>query len=197
MLKRIFIKAVCIFGLVITTSTLAKDQVSPVHAMPGTDNIPGEYARSVLKRKHKNLVIDVKTDGLDSATPYTMWAVIFNNPKYCKTQPCSPNDLPFSSGHDARVEASLVFAGGGVSGVDGSGHFLGRVFIDRHKIDNQVLVGNGTLTNRHAEVHVVLRSHGMPSPKDLFAALTSFNGGCTETNLCEDQQFSIHKGKIQ
>lgn len=165
---------------------------SPVLPFPGTDNIPGDEASSALVRYARSLRIDVKTSGLDAGSPYTLWAVIFNAPKFCKTRPCSMADLPLSPGHDPRVEASIVFAGGGVADYDGSGRFRGRVRKSGGRVTGELILGTGSLDPRRAEVHVVVRGHGYPPAEAIFDALNSFAGGCDAGNACEDQQFAVH-----
>jgi hypothetical protein len=168
--------------------------VTHVFPFPATDNIPGPEARSVLTRNATSIRIDLKTSGLDPQSPYTLWAVLFNHPEYCHTSPCSPADLPVSPGHDPRVEATIVFAGGGLADGAGHGDFRGRVLRSREGLAlGERIAGVGVFDPRQAEIHVVVRAHGYPAdPEDVFAAISSFAGGCVAANPCEDQQFAVH-----
>ena len=165
-----------------------------MQAFPGVDNLPQAEDYSALTRYKRSIRLDVSTSGLDPLTPYTLWAVVFNNPRYCQSTPCSLADLSLSPGHDPRVDATIVFAGGGMSDAAGRGRFLGRVRKSGGRINSEIVLGTGTLNAKSAEVHTVIRAHGQPEADQFFPSLSSFNGGCSATNVCEDQQFAIHLG---
>jgi hypothetical protein len=174
--------------------------VSPMELFPGSDNAPGKGAASRLTRNSDSVAIEVHTSGLDPASPYSLWATVFNHPNFCATSPCGDADLPITPGHDPRVEAALINIGGGVSGNDGRGEFVGHLF-EAHGglVTADLQFGPGLLDARRAEIHVVVRGHGHPAPGDLFAALRSFSGGCNAENQvqppCGNQQVSVHKAK--
>ena len=42
-----------------------------------------------------------------------------------------------------------------------------------------------------AEIHIIVRSHGLPITSLLEEQLTSFDGGC-DIRACDDVQFSVH-----
>lgn len=180
-------------ALLATSVAAAAADRQPVQAFPGVDNVPQEASTSILKRHKGSIAVDVETSGLDSASPYTLWAVIFNRPAYCQSTPCSIGDLPISPGHDPRVDASIVFAGGGVSDTDGYGRFSSQVRKAHGRVTGELVLGSGSLDTRRAEVHVVIRGHGYPAEEALFDALTTFAGGCSTDNPCEDQQFAVHQ----
>ena len=94
---------------------------SPIQPFPTTDNRPSAADHSVLTRLGARIKIRVKTSGLDPSSPYTLWAVVFDQPRYCLSTPCGVADLPIVAGHDPRVEASIVYAGGGLSDEAGTG----------------------------------------------------------------------------
>jgi hypothetical protein len=174
--------------------------VSPMELFPGSDNAPGEGALSRLSRGSNSVTIEVHTSGLDPASPYSLWATVFNHPNYCATSPCGDADLPISPGHDPRVEAALIHVGGGVSGNDGRGEFVGHLFEARRGlVTSDLQFGPGLLDARRAEIHIVVRGDGQPAPGDLFAALRSFNGGCNAENQvqppCGNQQVCVHKAR--
>lgn len=155
--------------------------------------------RSILRRSRNSLRYSLDTSGLDVATPHTVWVVAFNYPQYCKTTPCSDADFPFVPGHDPRVQATFVNAGGGVSDVDGRGSFSGTVHAVIAGISGpEVVLGLGLLNPKRADVRLVLRSHGKPASfEDLLAALKTYRGGCNVDNFfqptpCRDYQISIH-----
>lgn len=180
------------------SAALANHSTVPMSATAGSDNIPMAGDTSTIHRRHDGIKLHIRTSGLDPASPYTVWAVVFNRPQYCQAIPCGAADLPLSPTHDARVEASLILAGGGLSAGDGSGTFVGRVPHSwRAAASREVGYGPGLLSRR-AEVHAVLRGHGYPAAPDQVAAITSLAGGCNADNSanppCENQQVAIHLG---
>lgn len=176
-----------------TAHATDRTSASQVFPFPTTDNVPGPGAQSLLTRDASSIRIDLKTSGLDPQSPYTLWAVVFNHPEYCHTSPCSPADLPVSPGHDPRVEATIVFAGGGVADGAGNGDFLGRVLRSREGLAiAERIAGVGVFDPQKAEIHVVVRAHGYPVGESVLAAISSFAGGCDADNPCEDQQFAVH-----
>lgn len=193
-----------LFSLIITAAVATNVQAgsvskSAMQPFPTTDNLPTAGDHSILTRQGSAIKIRVKTSSLDASSPYTLWAVIFNNPRYCLSSPCSAADLPVVAGHDPRVEASIVYAGGGLSDANGLGNFVGRLHPTRSGISTERLFGHGLLEPKRAEIHVVVRGHGYPQADDIFAAVGSFAGGCNAENThplpCEDQQFAIHLGQ--
>lgn len=175
-----------------------KVSVSPMEGVPGSDNTPGEGAHSRLTRFSDSIKIEVHTSGLDPSGPYSLWAVVFNDPGHCSASPCGDADLQITPGHDPRVEGALINIGGGVSSADGRGEFVGRLFEARDGlVTHDLQFGPGLLDAQHAEIQIVVRGHGQPAPDDLFAALRSFTGGCNANNQvqppCANQQVSVHR----
>lgn len=167
--------------------------IRPVWSFPTSNNVPSAGATSTLDRGRSAVKVRIRTDGLDPNSPYTVWLVVFDRPEHCKTQPCSGADLPVTPGHDPRVDASIIFAGGGVTDAHGNGDFLGRVRKLAGRATGEIVMGTGSLDTRNAEIHVVVRGHGYPPADQIFSAIHSFAGGCEAPNTCEDQQFAIHE----
>lgn len=166
--------------------------VAPVYSMNGVDYIPNGDASSTLTRRPGKIAVSIDTNALAPATPYTVWAVVFNNPEYCQSTPCSLGDLPILPGHDPRVDVTIAFIAGGLSDIDGSARFNGYLAGRNGQLNGEVVAGNGTLRAKKAEVHMVVRGHGTPDASAVFEAIKTFNGGCTDVNPCEDQQFAVH-----
>ncbi|CAN5247886.1 hypothetical protein BH24PSE2_BH24PSE2_20690 [soil metagenome] len=146
----------------------------------------------------RSIGVRVESTGLDPATPYSVWAVIFNNPRFCHSTPCTSADFPTTAGHDPRVEATSMYVTGGRSDTGGSGHFIGRIYrLGPDGVTTRAVSWEpGLLTPNRAEIHIVLRSHGAPAPQDVDAAITSFFGGCNADNLvqppCGNEQVARH-----
>ena len=154
--------------------------------------------KSKLIRSWGKISYTLETSDLDPATPHTVWLVAFNYPQYCLTTPCSVVDFPFVPGHDPRAKATFVNAGGGLSDVDGTGTYTGKVYKARNGINgSEVVMGPGLLNPMHADIRFVMRAHGIPGNfEDLLDALNTYRGACNENNgavpACRDYQISIH-----
>jgi hypothetical protein len=168
---------------------------SPVMEIPGSGRVPGPNDQSKLLRNPGWVDVRIETSGLDPATPYTAWAVIFNKPRYCAASPCGAGDLPVSPGHDSRVLGSLAYLSGGFSDNDGKLTLEARLHRPRSGVKpTATAFGPGLLHGDRAEIHVVLRGHGQDAG-DPVLAIGSFDAGCTDTNPCSNQQSAVHLAK--
>ncbi|MEM9315632.1 MAG: hypothetical protein AAGA95_13480 [Pseudomonadota bacterium] len=171
-------------------------ELDPVFATLGDQRPETDF--TILSRREKLVSYTVKTSGLLEESPHTVWLVVYNYPEYCQTTPCGLFDLPFLPGHDPRVQASFVNAGGGVSNVDGTGHFTGTVYAASRGVNgSEVVVGPGMINTRSSQIDIVLRFHGQPANlSDLLAAIKEYRGACNDSNLvqppCGDYQISAH-----
>lgn len=125
------------------------------------------------------------TSDLEPGAAYTVSWVVFNNPGACSNQECGEDDL-----FDPAVETSVQLTTGHVVPPSGKGHFAASLSIGGPS--REVLFGPGLLDARHAEVHLVVRSHGQPIPDLVQEQIGSFEGGCA-INVYEDVQFAVHK----
>ncbi len=156
-----------------------------VGGMIGSMVVPA--AGSQLIRTRDGVFMTLNTRGLNPGWVYTIWFGVFNNPRHCATRPCSAADF----GPTNPVQGSRVNGGGRLIGPDGAasyGAFLG--------LGDTTLAfdGPGLLNPKHAEIHLVVRSHG-PASMDagvLAEQLTTFNGGCPP-NMCTNFQISVHE----
>ena len=151
---------------------------------------------SALKRTKRGVKISIDTSMLDPATTYTVWAAIFNYPKYC-VDDCNDADLlGIEPGADARVQASLMYLTGRVTpGDSDAANFVGSIKKGAAGLTNrELLIGPGLLNPEGAEIHVVIRCHGDPLFPDLTAVaaqISTFAGGC-DVNECVDVQVGLH-----
>jgi hypothetical protein len=192
-LKTILI-AVTLLGPAATLPAAADNHVStsPMMEFEGSGYVPGPDDVSTLLRRTNWINAQIETSGLDPMTPYTLWAVVFNKPQYCASSPCGLADLPIVPGHDSRVQASAAYVTGGFSTSDGTLHLQGRLDRAHDGVKpTETLFGPGLMNGAKAEIHFVLRGHG-PDSGDPLLAIGSYGGGCSESNLCSDQQFAVH-----
>lgn len=146
-------------------------------------------AGTTLFRDSTGVFFTFHTQGLAVGHAVSAWMAIFNNPENCATNPCTPADFS-----DPNVDGLLVNTGGRVIGADGAatygafravGDITGR---DRGSM-------NGLVNPLRAEIHLVLRDHGVASadPAILAQQLTIFNGGCPGGVGCMNVQTSINQ----
>lgn len=132
------------------------------HVVFGTnDRVAGA---TTLIRDFRNCVVDVTvlSSALEAYWAYSIWIVVFNHPEHCiAPSACGVGDLE-AFGGDPRVKAS-VFWGSGFA-ADGTGSADTTLSI-RPGLTNRELFGNtrnyGLLNFGGAEIHIVLRSHGL------------------------------------
>ncbi len=188
-----------LLGLIITLPAAAQDDpsrdhisISPMFEFMDSGRVPGPEDFSTLVRDRNWVDMEIDTSGLDPATAYTAWAVIFNQPQYCLASPCGLEDLPLTPGHDPRVQASVAYVTGGFTGSEGTLRLAARLDrADDGMKPTETLFGTGVLNGRRAEIHFVLRGHG-PDSGDPLLAFGSYNAGCSEDNPCGDHQATVH-----
>lgn len=153
----------------------------------GTDDVVPN-AGTTLNRDPEGVFFTFHTGGLTAGNVVTAWIVIFNNPRYCATSPCSPADIA-----NPLVDALLANSGGRVIGLDGAATF-GAYRSVGDITGRQAGSMNGLVNPLRAEIHVVLRDHGEASmdPGTLHEQLTTFNGGCPGGVGCMNVQASIN-----
>jgi hypothetical protein len=141
-------------------------------------------AGSQLTRDRDSIFGIINTKGLNPGWVYTAWFGIFNNPDQCATRPCSGADFA-----NPAVMGSRVNFGGRLIGADGAATYGGFLHVGD---TTAAFDGPGLLDPKHAEIHMVIRSHG---PALMGAAfmdqLNIFNGGCPP-NTCMNVQASVH-----
>lgn len=175
----------------------ADHSTSEVFDVADEQPIPGAKARMV--RTDSGVGYYLSTSGLTAHHAFTVWWVIFNNPEFCATDPCSVNDLFVED-----VDAAVMVGSGHVVGASGHGRFASHLTEGQITTEHPAFTGGPGLTNaRGAEIHLVLRSHGPLNPEAMPAQISTFEGGCevnldpgtvpSETGECSDLQFAVFK----
>lgn len=159
--------------------------------------IPGAEARMV--RTDSGVGYYLSTLGLTAGHTVTIWWVIFNNPEFCATDPCTVTDLFVE-----EVDAAVMGGSGHVVGASGHGRFASHLTEGQITTEHPAFTGGPGLTHpRGAEIHLVVRSHGPLNPESMPAQISSFEGGC-DVNLppgtvpstigeCADLHFAVFK----
>ena len=160
---------------------------SAVFSFADESPIPGGSA--TLLRSVRGVSFSAQAAGLEPEAAYTVWWIIFNNPKKCQ-HPEPFNDARCGLGDvvpDTAVNASVTWATGRVSDAHGFASFdahlirgAGRTSADGF---GPGLVGNG------AEIHLVYLSHGPADAiADLESALTGFSTCPDPENPTQDDE---------
>jgi hypothetical protein len=165
----------------------AKTSIAPVMKF-GDEPVKVARGSSTLTRNGAGISFTLNTDQLGDRYAYTVWWIVFNKPQNCTDGVCNDDDVCSEAAGN-----SVLWATGRVSDMWGQATFMAHLANDG-ELPGELLCGAG-LTNKNAEVHVLVRSHGPAAnltPKQLEAALSTFEGAC-DVNTCEDVQFAVHR----
>lgn len=155
------------------------DEASRVSLISDSTKIPDAMAG--VDRKPDRVDFLVHSFGTPRAA-YTLWLCGFNDPSKCVDTPCRIDELKMGIG-----ESFCQWGGGSIADPqDGSVTIRGR-----SDVTSGVILGDGLQNISGAEIHLILRTHGVGLKGDqLWAALTSFEGGCPP-NTCKDEQVAV------
>ncbi len=154
-----------------------------------------------LNRTRNELWGTVHVTDLNPNSAFTLWAAVFNRPDGCTTNPAGPVHCSAADfvpvPNPARASAFNI--GAFVTGLDGTANVSFHIPSGAPPDGAFVLWGvgglndNGVSPGLHAgngfgaEVHVVIRAHGVIIPAAIAAQLSTFNGGCPP-NMCGNVQ---------
>ena len=129
---------------------------------PAAGNVVGE---ATLKRSKEGVNVTIHTTELGPGNAYTIWWIIFNNPDACVAS-CAGSDL----GNPA-VEGSVMNATGRVADSDGNARFsaflpVGFMHTNPSSGNLRQLLGPGLQNVKGAEIHIVVRCHGLATGSD-------------------------------
>ena len=172
----------------------------------------GDMGQANLVRTSRGITATAKAHGIPAGV-YTMWWVAWNSPEGCATPyQCGEGDL-FDPEGDTGL--AIGYAGGSVVGHNG------KLTIAAHLREGENLRGfpypefgavgvslteTSLVDSRHAEIHLVLRSHDERIPGMVGTQLRTFNGGCVYDppingsepaygepgpNTCSDEFFAV------
>lgn len=136
---------------------------------------------ATLFRSPHSLDATVATSGLDPNAAYTVWWVVFNNPRDC-VEGCGGDDLA-----RPEVRASVFYATGFLTANQGTANATAHLKAGPLPQGVDVVLGHGLERKNglRAEIHVVVRSHGPIIPGMVAKQISTFDPGCT---VCQDQQ---------
>ena len=202
-------------GLALTalTALAVLAVATAAHAVPADRSVSGvwmfstgaavEGASSQLVRTDDGVSFSLRTRGLPAGDAVTVWWVIFNHPENCTVGEgdlrCGEADL-----FNPAVAASVQNAGGHIVGSSG------RFALGSHLAEGDTsgcafgeFLCAGLIDARHADVHLVVRSHGPALAEFLPGQISTFGVGCANLadfglppmgpNTCTDLQFATHE----
>ncbi len=201
--------ALAMVGLAATpvTADAATRQSTAVLTFPGTELPPLEdVGEARLLRNDHGVRTTVSASGVEPGV-YTLWWVVWNAPEACATAfACTDADL-----FDPDVGVDIGYGGGALVGPNG------RLHLASHLSEEADLTGfptefgvplsnTGLVDARHAEIHLVIRSHGPVVTELAGEMLHTFNAACAYEppldesqpsygtpgpNTCVDQYFAV------
>ena len=141
---------------------------------------------SRLFRDKRGVRVEIVTSGLDTDAVYTVWWVFFNDPNACATTPCTEMDLM-----NPATISGVMWADGFHASSAGIGSMTASL-LENDVSGEQAPFAANTLQNAaKAEIHMVLKSHGLPAA-NIFAQVTTSEGGFA-CGACADTHFAIHQ----
>ncbi len=135
----------------------------------------GLSGTATLTRSSQGLWADLEVNGLVVGNAYSLWWAIFDNPQGCDG-PCDATDLRGTR----QAQGSLVNGGGFVANGNSASH---QSHLARHDVEGKSVEAgdpSGIDNTYGAEVHLVIRSHGLAEtdPDDLALQTGTFGTFC-------------------
>lgn len=158
-----------------------KTVIVPVNVIGTTTVVP--QAGASLSRNNHGVLGTISTSGLTPGHVITLWWAIYNNPEFCANATCAPPDF-----NNPAVNGSLQFGGATIADAGGRVSFMGYLGVGDNNgfylnpaFPNMPNPSPGIVDTRRAQIHLAVRTHGMPNPNPVIyqQQLTSFQGGCS------------------
>lgn len=151
---------------------------------------------TVLVRDFYHQVVNatISTHDLEPNVAYSIWWAVFNYPEFC-TQPnrCGVRDLEVNGG-DPRVKVSVFWGGGILADELGAASTTLRLPTGRTRRERFANSRDYGLRNiRGAELHVVLRSHGLAGIAGPVAQQLGTAHAACPSSGCFNAFASIHR----
>jgi hypothetical protein len=153
---------------------------------------------ATLDRDDIGVRVEIETT-LVPGDAHTVWWIIFNNPGECDLDVCAGTDLG-----NPDVNGAVLHATGGVADGDGNATFnaflpLGLIRLNRTADGRERhRLGPGLQNPKGAEIHMVIRTHGLASGNvaELIEQMSTFGGLCDPGPMdpCADVQAAIFPG---
>jgi hypothetical protein len=175
-----------------------KTEIAQVRSIASSAVIP--QAGASLSRNNNGVLGTISTSGLTPGHVITFWWAIYNNPEFCAAPTCAPPDF-----NNPLVNGSLQFGGGTIADAGGRADFMGYLAVGDNTgfylnpmFPNLPNPAAGIVDTKKAQIHLAIRTHGMPNPDPAILAqqLSSFPGGCAvAVPACATVQFAAFFGR--
>jgi hypothetical protein len=146
-----------------------------------------------LTRTGVGVRLKIDTTALTPGAAYGIWWIIFNNPGACTPLGCGNDGADFGN---PDVEASIMNATGRVADANGNATFsaflpVGFMHTEPASGNIRQLLGPGLQNVQGAEIHVVVRDHGLSTGN--IEQLSTLLGDCNTSGPtgCFDAQFAV------
>lgn len=199
--RKLMISAVALSSLVVGAFVVTSEEAKASHNThfqaknlflfdPPHNLVPGA---ATLIRTDKGIAFRVYTSELEPGAN-TVWIAIFNKPQHCAGGPgaCAAPDLD-----NPDVQGSIVYGTGYIVGDDGIANFQGSLDKGSPPAGISVNVPKGTFNGLKnalkAEIHLVVRQHGVVSDTEAVTQLTTFESpdSCLNLGVCKNVQAVI------
>lgn len=208
---KILLGAAVVVASSTSVASNAKKQslVSPVKTFESqvdsqiTDRKVVPFAISKIKRKKDMICMTTQTSELPAGA-YTNWWLVFNSPENCTGEGAmGESSCAMSEMEIPKTDATAFRSASGIVGFTGQTVFDSCISLN--EIQDQTLFGSGAITNKNAEIYLIVKWHGPAAYNDgemLSKQLLEVDGGCdyfTATDYlgrsdhCPDVQVSIHE----
>ena len=134
---------------------------------------------STIVRTENGVSVRIDSLFLPPRQAVTMLILVFNNPEFCATAPCSAVDL-----FNPEVQGDFFVGSGQIVGGSGRGTFAGHVSLGDTSGSGHLEIGYpqlavGLLDSYDAEIHVSLHSHGPAQYGPILRSqIRTYLGGC-------------------
>lgn len=145
-----------------------------------TDDTPAKSitdSNAQLMTSSAGATMTLTTSELPPGHVTTAWWVIMTNPQFCKSKPCSGDDVIKRA---EIVGTQIVYADGVVNNPDGTATF--SAYLPKGLVKGGWYERDFNEPTR-AEIHLVLNDHGPLVPGIAASMLTSYRGGCRDDSL--------------
>lgn len=193
------------FLLAATVTGVQAEHSGNLHVLQSADinsfatGVPVKGGGTLLRSRNA-VRARLSTMGLDPGAAYTVWWIVFNRPQHCNGGACGADDIFINGdpsqgrdlGQNELVDISVLYADGFVVGMDMIANAVAELEAGRLPMGTDVRFGNGIRRGNgfRAEIHMVIRTHGLAVAGEVDVQTSTFGGYC-DVNVCVDQQFIV------
>ena len=164
------------------------------HLVFNTSTVVDGATILVRDKRDKVITATITSRALESDTTYSIWWAVFNYPQFC-IEPFSCSLVDLGKDADPRVKPSVFWGGGFIADMYGLGNTAIRLTPGRTSRELFAGKNYGLQNFRGAEIHIVLRSHGLTGAAGSVAQQVGTAMEACPAEGCSNVFASIHKAK--